>query len=287
LGLALSYGSPLNETHVLFSTSTPHTINAVGYGFGSIKVYVARYMISLKTKKRICVYNLLTYDPIIAKEVRRIKNSKKNNISSIISDLQNSKEFLAQFLAGVIDGDGTIDKDNIRISFAIYDPLYEILNKIFEGKTRYDEKKYMLRISTKALRAAQLIDPILKYMVESHKKLQLKKLLRKKPRFECSPITLTNDKIESILEILDDVDKSLLLSFKLRMHRKYIYAYMSVNSKTSIKKYTEVYKVFQKIGKILNVDLHSAIKLGNREIVIYNQNVVKLIRKLKDAVEEG
>ena len=32
--------------------------------------------------------------------------------------------------------------------------------------------------------------------------------------------------------------------------------------------------------KILNVDISKALKLGNREVVIYNQKVVKLVKNI-------
>jgi len=182
IGLALSDGSPLNLSSIMFTTSTSHTINAILRGFNNAKIYIAKYMVSKKTGKYICAFNIVVHDPKVADALWRIKRgSEVGNASAI---LKRNKDYLAQFLAGVIDGDGTIDRDNVRICVSLNDSLYSVINEIFAGKIRYGERKFMIRLSTKTLRELGIIDCILQYVVAGHKRVKLRRLLEKRTKFE-------------------------------------------------------------------------------------------------------
>ena len=194
LGLALSDGSVLGKSNIIFSTSKPHTIDAVMYGFSYIKIYVARYMLSIKTNKIIPVINIVVKDPDTALLLRRIKENKLDT-DQFIDALVNDRMALAQFLAGIIDGDGSIDRDNIRICIDKRDPLYTILQKIFRNNLVYDEKRYMLRIKTRAVRELSILEELIKNIVSEHKRTMIKRILRKRKRFVLNDIALTNYKI--------------------------------------------------------------------------------------------
>ena len=277
VGLALSDGSVLGTGSIIFSTSTPHTINAVVYGFGNVRIYVARYMVSMRTRKTICIVNLIAHNPLVA---RKVASVKKNGSSDFVELLKNNREYLAQFIAGVIEGDGSIDKDGIRICVSRDDPIYEIVSSVFKEDVSYDSRKWMLRISTRLLREIGLLDRIWHYLVESHKKTRLERLLRKRYRFEIRDLKLSPNLLEQVRKALSKEDIRVLSMFRYRTHKSYTYAYVPVNSRTSNNVYQEIKSVFSKIGSIVGVDLEKAIKVGNREIVVYEQHVVNLLRML-------
>ena len=63
-------------------------------------------------------------------------------------------------------------------------------------------------------------------------------------------------------------------AFKYRKHKRYVYAYIPVSTKNLRKVYREVVAVCSKIGAFLNTDISEAVKIGTREVIIYNQDVV-------------
>ncbi len=178
IGLVLSDGSLLKRNTVIFSVSTSHTTNAIIHAFGKTRLYIARLMKSHSTEKIICCFNILVNDKETYEYVNLLKKGE------IPSFLLSDKEKKAQFLAGIIEGDGSIDKDNIRISITPQDPIYRILGIILTNHMRYDDKKMLLRLSTKKLRETYLIEKILPLLEESHKKENLQKIINKRPRFE-------------------------------------------------------------------------------------------------------
>ena len=283
IGLALSDGSILYPHNIIFTTSTSHTIDAILKGFSNAKIYLARYMVSKETGKRICAYNIVTYDPEVVDNIHKMK--RENNWDKTITILKSNREYLAQFLAGVIDGDGTIDKDNIRISTSANDPIYRIISEIFYVK--YDHKRYMLRIGTKLLRDLGIISNILQHMVAYHKRDKLRKLSEKRYRFELKITSYTHEQLMRTIKCLNENELHILSMFKYRIHGKYTYTYISAGSKNINTVYRNVLAVFSKIGSIFNVDLSKAVKIGAREIIIYNQDVVNMVKQLQKMIREG
>jgi hypothetical protein len=278
LGLALSDGSILSKNSIIFSTSRPHTINAIMHGFDRIKIYLAKYMISVRTRKIIPIINIVVKDPETATLLRNIKEGRLSD--HIVNTLINNKNILADFLAGVIDGDGSVDHDNIRICISKRDPLYSILRKIFEDNATYDEKRYILRISTRAIRELGILDILAENVVSCHKKSMIKEILGKRKRFDLNNIVLITDNIEKILNKLDRDDIKILALFKFRRKQKYIYAYVSFNKENKHYIFGSINKLLCKIGSIISQNLVESVKEGKREYIIYNQKVVMLIKVL-------
>ncbi len=263
VGLALSDGSVLGTSSIIFSMSTSHTINAVVYGFGNVRIYVARYMVSMRTRKTICIANLIAYNPLVA---RKVASVKKNGSSDFVELLKNNREYLAQFIAGVIEGDGSIDKDGIRICVSRDDPIYEIVSSVFKEDVSYDSRKWMLRISTRLLREMGLLNRIWHYLVESHKKTRLEKLLRKRYRFELRDLKLSPNLLEQVRKALSGEDIRVLSMFRYRTHKSYTYAYVPVNSRALNNVHQEIKSVFSKKEVLLALTLKELSKLVIRKL---------------------
>ncbi len=107
-------------------------INAVLNSFPVSRIYFSRVFINLKTGRFIPAFNIYVKDPETAPILYRIKNNRKDlkMIEYITGSLCESG--LEEFLAGVIDGDGAPDYDNIRVSLDKGDPLYNLLKYIFK-----------------------------------------------------------------------------------------------------------------------------------------------------------
>ncbi|MET1159889.1 MAG: hypothetical protein ABWW65_02910, partial [Thermoprotei archaeon] len=285
LGLALSDGSILGKNNIIFSTSKPYTIDTIVHGFNRIKIYIARYMLSTKTKKLISIINIVTRDPNIAQLLRRIKEDRLY-IERFVNMISSDKNALTNFLSGVIDGDGSIDRDRIRISVGKRDPLYRILVKIFKNNTAYDEQRYMLRIKTRALRELGILNQLSRNVVSEHKRKLIERISRKRKRHDLSEIILDEQKIKEIVDKLDNEDIDVLNSFKFRKKHRYTYAFVSFNSRNQYNVFSLITKLFHKIESILATKLIDSIKEGSREYIIYNQRIVRLIQILRTNVNK-
>ena len=287
LGLALSDGTSLSRSKILFSTTTAHTLNSILYSFGLAKIYVERFMIYRKSSRRSCAFNVVISDEEVAKITYLLKN-KKIEINEIIKELKSQRTCLVQFLAGVIDGDGIVDKDSIRISLSkddtLFDTLFNIIRDI-HGNVNYDSKRYLLRLSTRALRKTGILNELPQWIMSEHKRLKMKALSTKKERFDCKVVDemgLDRNSLVKVIKLLRDDEIKILKSLKFRSKDKYEYAYFSSPSSRLLISYSNLKSVLSKISSILclNADLSSAVKLGNREVIIYAQCVVKLLKLL-------
>ena len=286
IGFSLSDGSLLNNSKIIFSTTNPHTLNAIVYGFNDIRLYIARYIVSTVTGKLMPVINIIVNDVETAMWVYKVKTNK-DTIKYVANNLKSNNEKLAEFLAGVIEGDGTIDRDNVRISISKTDPLYKILTEIFGNAVKFDSKRYMLRISTSKLKNLGVLNAILNLLASPLKRGKLETILRKRRRAYIPPISLPEERISEILAKPSITEKTLLQQFKFRSHGKYRYAYISVRKEKINNILKEVSEVLLKISNNIGVDLSKSVREGNREVIIYNQHVVRLIEKLKMNLEEG
>ncbi len=293
LGLALSDGSPLSRSKIIFSLSTSCTLEAVIRAFNETRVYLGRVMISRTSGKVILVFNVIATDRAVASIMRSLRkyDDCRNNpvISRLIEDLQSHREFLASFLAGAIDGDGTISEDDVRLSVSTGDPLYVIISNIFSGHVRYDSKRYLLRISTNALRLSGVFEPMISNVVCSHKKQRLTRLhLKSYKRFRLQGLSLDKDLIERMVVLLsrDPSVKDLLRNARIRKHGRYRYFITPVNKETFNARKEAIIHILKTLSEELGMDLLPALKIGTRELVIYNQDLVILFEALKKRIGE-
>jgi len=286
IGLALSDGSILGESRIIFSTTRAPDINTIVRGFRNTRIYIARYMVSSVTGKIMPMVNIVVNDGPVLLHIKPIKYGYAS-IASVVDILRNSSEALAGFIAGVIEGDGSLDNDNIRISISNTDPLYRILTEIFEGNVKYDEKRYLLRISTAAVRRLGILEAIHDLLEHPSKKRRLARIIHKRRRATLGEIHASIMDVKRTLLNLGWSEKQLLLKLKRRRRGKYLYLYMPAGKHVVEERFTAIREVLRKIGGIIGVDLTPYIKRGNREIVIYDQQVVRLLEALRKRLEEG
>ena len=289
LGLALSDGSVLDDKRIIFSTTRPHTLNAIIYGFGNVLIYVARYMRYGESGRSACAINALVEDEDVAKDIINLKKQGKG-IKDLIANLKQCRECLASFLAGVIDGDGAIDKDNVRISVSRADILFKIINQLIID-VKYDHSKYLLRISTRTLRQLNLLDEIANQLISEHKKLKMITIANKRFRFICREVDgiikeLSKEDVNEVLKSLHDEELKLLKQIRFRRKGKYLYAY--IPSRTN--ELLNTYEKFKSLMKNLMykfkipIDIIPSIKLGKREVVIYSKCVVSFLKMLLEVL---
>jgi hypothetical protein len=283
IGLTLSDGAILDQYRLIFSSSSKFTIEAILYSFSNIIVYPSYYMVNTSNMRSICSYNFIARDPSVAGIVYKIKSNKQYAIETA-KYLLNNNEYMIQFLAGIIDGDGTIDKDNIRVSVSSADPVLLILSKIFKDNVSYDSKKFILRISTSEVRKRKLPSRILNYLVSPQKRKRLIQIRKKRQRLDIKLNSLTESKLSMIAHCLNEKEHIIISQFKYRTHGKYTYAYIPANSKNLDSLYGIITDIFLKISDKIGVDITGAIKMGTREVVIYNQDVVSLVRAVQKLI---
>jgi len=294
LGLALSDGSPLSRSKIIFSLSTPCTVEAVIRAFGETKTYLGRIMISRASGKIIPVFNVVATDNAVADTIRSLRKhgGSRNNpvISKLIKDLKSHRERLASFLAGAIDGDGAISDDDVRLSVSTDDPLYTVISNVFSKCVRYDNRKYLLRISTNALRLNRLFETIISNVICSHKRQRLVKLYSKScTRFRLHGLPLNEDLIEHVATLLlrDPSVRALLRDAHVRKHGKYRYFVVSVNRETFNLRKEVMTHILKVLSEELGLDLLPALRNGNRELIVYNQDLVTVLEILKKRVCEA
>ncbi len=280
VGLTLSDGTLLDRYRLLFSSTNEYTTSAILQSFSNLIVYPAYYMVKTDYSKTTCSFNFLLKDPDVSNIVKKLKASD-NYAYEVAEYLLKNYEYLVQFLAGIIDGDGSIDKDNVRISISLDDPIFIILSRIFKDSMSYDEKKYLLRISTSELRRRNLLQGILKYLATNNKREKLIKVINKRLRINVKIPPPQKKNISKLIQGLDHKDYYVLSQFKYRLHDKYTYAYIPVASKNLDTFYRSVITTFSKISDKIGVDITRTVKIGTREIIVYNQDVVKLIKTIQ------
>lgn len=289
LGLALSDGSLLGKAEIIFSTTKPHTLNAVLYSFGGALLYIAKCMRYMRSERVACVVNALVHDEGVAAEIIRLRECC-SEIENIIDTLRSCRDCLVQFMAGVIDGDGTIDKDSVRVSIHEEDILFRIIKELIDN-VKYDAKKYLLRISTYSLRKRNILNELADQVISSNKKSKLLNLMNKRTRFNSRQlereITKINEStISKVAESLTEGEIMLLRQIKLRKKGSYTYAFISCPSRILPNVYGELKAVMHKLSLKLgiDIDLASSVKVGNREVVIYSKHVVNLLREILKAL---
>jgi len=286
-GLALSDGAVLSSERILFSSSNEYTINCIIYGFKKAYMYFGRYMVNTATNKIIPMFNIIVESRPVASMMKLMKdNSASATIKHVIRLLRKDKNNLCDFLAGVIDGDGSVDKDMVRISTSNNDPLYKLITELFDNNVKYDSTKFMIRVSTRYLRTNNILRELPHRMLHERKRRSLEGLLKKRRRIEIPKITISEDDLKAILQCLDNLDLEVIRKFKLRIHGNYTYLYISTGSNRIDVLYSSILRTLTKIEELLKVRLSETVKKGNREIVIYNQEVVKFLLRLIQSLED-
>ncbi len=289
IGLAISDGAPHSSGHIIFSVSTPHTMDSVLNSFNRSTLYPARFIESRVSGKVSCAFNILINDVIVSQILSRLKQKETSFLKQFITRIVTNKLNLAQFLAGVIDGDGCLDKYGVRISVSSRDPLYSILKEIFGDSVSYDEKKYILRIYTVHLRKTGLLKQLFQEILSPHKKMMLKYIIERRKRVHLPHLVVDEYICRKIINELNNEHMELLNNLKTRVHGKYTYMYISVNKDNMKKLFSRIRNLLSIIGRELGYeqDFIKSLKRGNRELTIYNQSVVESLLLLRNIVREG
>ena len=277
LGLALGDGSLLGRGVLIFTTSSPDTLAAIIGSFRELKVYLARVMRNPSGRLG-CVFNIVVRDEETA---NRFAGVKEGNVSQLVKELRKVPGSLAAFLAGVIDSDGIIDKDGIRVSLQQSDPVYLIVRRIFRSVT-YDEKRFTLRLSTEELRAMKLLSLLVEKVRIPRKRRALEMLLSKRERHDYRLLKVADELIELIKASLSDEDIALIKELKVRRKGKYVYLYIPASGERQQKLLRGMREFLRKVSCLVDLDVTGSVKLGNREVIIYSQKVVSLIMRLRE-----
>ena len=280
LGLALADASLIGRSSVLFSTTQSCIINAFFEKFPYFSISIPRYYVSTITGKISPVFNVFVKWRELADLLWKVK--KEKNLSVIFNNIKYNKE---QFLAGIIDGDGVPDEDNLRISTSSNDVLYTIISQLFDGEIVFDAKRFIIRVKTRKLRETVDLKRLPELIHCYNKKIKIKQLASKRRRYELNI---------DIGEIKKSIDfnkinlirhSSILFRFKVRYHKGYKYLYITYNKYNNESIFKELDSFVRKMKIITNLDIRDSIKSGKREFVIYNQNIVNLILYLRNLLE--
>jgi len=288
VGISLSDGSLHGKSKIMFSVSTPCTLDAILKAFPLSRIYLGRLMISQRSKKKIAAINVYSSDSQTATVIEKLNTGSTSEFLSILDELRKDKTSLASFLAGILDGDGTITPYDVRVSLSEESPLMIMLSEIFDRRAlKYDSKRFMVRISTNELRKREIIPEILQYMMCSKKKSTLHELaIKGNAGFRVKELRVPRKKLDDLIAKLkgDKTALSILERMHFRAHGRYMYAVVSVSSinEEHIKK--NMLELLRIIGDIIEMNLEPALKKGKRELIIYNQSVVSLLRLLKKEV---
>lgn len=289
LGLALSDGSSLDRKRIIFSVSIPCTIDAVIFAFGNAMIYLGKIMMSGTTGKIIPALNIVVVDKAVANTLHLLRRDNEIDlvIHELVDKLQSHKEHLALFLAGAIDGDGVIGEYDVRLSVSCNDPLHSIINTAFNECVKYDSKKYLLRISTNVLRLKEILKDIADNVVCEHKKRKLMKLYSKSSsRFRLRGFSISRRSAKRVATLLlrDPMIASLLMDARFRKHGDYEYFVISVNRATIDMKKEALLHVLRTLSDELSLNLVPALKIGTRELIIYNQDLVAVLKILREEI---
>ncbi len=289
LGLALSDGSSLDRKRIIFSISTPCTIDAVIFAFGNAMIYLGKIMMSGTTGKIIPALNIVVADKAVANTLHLLRRDNEIDlvIHELVDKLQSHKDYLALFLAGAIDGDGAISEYDVRLSVSCNDPLYSIINTVFNECVKYDSKRYLLRINTNVLRLKEILKDIADNVICEHKKRKLMKLYSKSSsRFRLRGFSISRESAERIATLLlrDPMIASLLMDAHFRKHGDYEYFVISVNRATIDMKKEAMLHVLRMLSDELSLNLVPALKIGTRELIIYNQDLVAVLKILREEI---
>jgi len=279
LGLALGDASLLSKNSLIFTTSSPETFMAVVDAFDNARVYFARIMKNPSGELR-CVFNIVVQDTELASEFLRIKGG---DIAPLVKELKTNSRKLASFLAGVIDSDGIIDKDGVRVSLQRTDPLYRIVTELFE-RFSYDEKRFTLRLSTEELRMTNVLNALVGKVKVSHKSKLLARLLSKRSRHDYRQLVITDELVNSVIIRLGSDDLAIIRRLAMRKRGRYTYLYISASGSRQYEMFNELVELLRKISDVIGVDITGSVRLGNREVVIYSQRVVSLLMRIKEGL---
>jgi len=289
LGLAMSDGSYHSRSNIMFSVSTSHTIDCILNSFSRMTLYLARYIGCPRSGKISPAFNIMVKDEELAQIISRMKREKQLVNIELVSQLIRNKRALAEFLAGVIDGDGCPDRYGIRVSISTSDPLYSILQSIFDKDIHYDHDKYILAIHMKRLRKIGILEYLAEEVISPHKKEKIRYLIKKRKRVEFACFQIDDSHAVNMINSLDSDLRELLSKLKTRTHGKYVYLYVPINNRNYEHVYNDMVKLLSSIGGQLGraQDFVDSLKHGNRELVIYNQCVVRTLLALKKVLGEG
>lgn len=280
LGLAVADASIIGKTSVLFSTTQPCLIDASFNYFPRFSLSVPRYFVSLRTGKVSPVFNVVVYWPELASLLWKVRIERDTSI--IFNNIDT--KYMERFLAGVIDGDGLPDRDNLRIATSREDVLYEIIDGLFNGAISFDNKRFIIRIKTGKLREVVNLESLSRYILCKRKRRNIEILARKRKRYEVEldihkiKENMTNDLLNMLREY------NLLSHFKIRHHRGYRYLYITYNNRNKDMIFSELQSFTSFVKDAFGIDISDGFKRGKREIVVYNQKVVDFIMYLRELI---
>lgn len=280
LGLAIADASVIGKRSVLFSTTQPCLIDVFFSYFPRFSLSVPRYFVSLRTGKVSPVLNIVVYWPELATLLWKVRIERN---TSIIFNNMNVKD-MERFLAGIIDGDGLPDKDNLRIATSREDVLYEIIDALFDGAISFDDKRFIIRVKTVKLREIVNLESLSRYIQCKRKRRNIEILAKKRKRYEAElDIQKIKEKITNdLLNMLREYN--LLSRFKIRHHRGYRYLYITYNNRNKDMIFSELKSFTSFVKDAFGIDIGDSFKRGKREIVVYNQKIVDFIMYLSELI---
>lgn len=280
LGLAIADASVIGKTSMLFSTTQPCLIDASFNYFPIFSLSVHRYFVSLRTRKVSPVFNMVVYWPELASLLWKIRIKRD---TSIIFNNMGAK-YVERFLAGVIDGDGLPDRDNLRIATSREDVLYEIIDELFDGAISFDNKRFIIKVKTGKLREVVNLESLSRYIQCKRKRRNIEILARKRKRYEIE-LDIHRIKENMTNDLLDTLrDFNLLSRFEIRHHRGYRYLYITYNNRNKGMVFSELRSFTSFVKDAFGIDISDGFKRGKREIVVYNQKIVDFIMYLRELV---